>query len=66
MHGGNLRRVGKDGDRAHRPVEPRGPFENVFVWLLETDGGGIRRLDVWDVAEADTALGRFEELRSGS
>ena len=39
-----------------------GPFENVFVTVILTDGDRIQRYEIFDVADADRALARFEEL----
>ena len=39
-----------------------GPFENLFVRVLVTDGDRIRSNDIFDVADADRALARFDEL----
>jgi hypothetical protein len=41
-----------------------GPFENVFVRAIVTGGDRIRRFEVFDVADADRALARFDELCS--
>jgi class 3 adenylate cyclase len=42
-----------------------GPFENVCVRALVTDGDRIRSNDSFDAAAADRALARFEELCAG-
>jgi len=39
-----------------------GPFENVFVRVMVTDGDRIRHYEVFDVGDADQAVARFEEL----
>jgi len=39
-----------------------GPFENAFVAVLLTRGDQIQRYEFFDVADADRALARFEEL----
>jgi hypothetical protein len=42
-----------------------GPFESVNVSVIVTDGDHVRHLEVFDVAEVDRALARFEELCGG-
>jgi hypothetical protein len=42
-----------------------GPFENVFVTVFLTEGDRIQRQEFFDLADADRALARFEELCSG-
>jgi ketosteroid isomerase-like protein len=39
-----------------------GPFENVFLRMIVADGDRIRQFETFDVADADQALARFEEL----
>ena len=39
-----------------------GPFENLFVRVMVTDGDRIRRYEIFDVGDAEAALMRFEEL----
>jgi hypothetical protein len=39
-----------------------GPFESVLVSVLVTDGDRIRHVELFDAADADRALARFEEL----
>jgi ketosteroid isomerase-like protein len=41
-----------------------GPFEDVFVAVLLTHGDLVQRYEFFDVADADRALARFEELCS--
>ena len=41
-----------------------GPFENFFVTVELSDGDRIPRYEIFDVADADRALARFEELCS--
>jgi hypothetical protein len=42
-----------------------GPFENLIMNVILTDGDRIRRFEFFDVADADRALARFEELCGG-
>jgi hypothetical protein len=42
-----------------------GPFENVFIRVVVTSGDRIQSNDTFDVADADRALARFEELCTG-
>jgi class 3 adenylate cyclase len=42
-----------------------GPFENLFVSVLCTDGAVVRQLEMFDIGDAERALARFEELRAG-
>jgi ketosteroid isomerase-like protein len=42
-----------------------GPFENIFVRVIVTGGDRIQSNDTFDVADADRALARFEELCNG-
>ena len=39
-----------------------GPFENVLVRLIVTDGDRIQHLELFDICDPDRALARFEEL----
>jgi len=39
-----------------------GPFENLFVRIMATDGERVRRVELFDVADAERALARFAEL----
>jgi hypothetical protein len=39
-----------------------GPFENVLIRVLVTDGAHIQRLEWFDVGDTDRALARFAEL----
>ena len=39
-----------------------GPFENVFVRVIVTDGDRIQRYELFDIRDPDRALARFEEL----
>jgi hypothetical protein len=39
-----------------------GPFESVSVIVVRTDRDRIQRYEIFDVADADRALARFEEL----
>jgi hypothetical protein len=39
-----------------------GPFENVFIRVIVTDGDRIRYSELFDVGAVDQALSRFEEL----
>ena len=39
-----------------------GPFENIFIRVMVTDGDRIQRYEVFDIADVDLALARFEEL----
>jgi hypothetical protein len=39
-----------------------GPFESVMLSVLVTAGDRIRHLEVFDVADAERAVARFEEL----
>jgi len=39
-----------------------GPFENVIVRVIVTDGDRIQRYEVFDTCDTDRALARFEEL----
>ena len=42
-----------------------GPFESVLVSVLVIDGDRIRHLELFDIAEVERALARFEELCAG-
>jgi hypothetical protein len=46
-------------------VPDGGPFENVFLRLIVADGDRARHFETFDVADADQALARFEDLRAG-
>jgi hypothetical protein len=46
----------------HGTVPDGGPFENVFLRLIVADGDRIRHFETFDLADADQALARFEEL----
>jgi hypothetical protein len=48
--------------RTFGTVPDGGPFENVFVSTILTDGDCIQRYENFDVADADRALARFAEL----
>jgi hypothetical protein len=39
-----------------------GPFENAFLNVILYDRGRIKRNELFDIADADRALARFEEL----
>jgi ketosteroid isomerase-like protein len=39
-----------------------GPFEKIYVRVLLTDGGRIRQFECYDVAQADRAVARFDNL----
>jgi ketosteroid isomerase-like protein len=39
-----------------------GPFENVFLRMIVADGDRVRHFETFDVADADQALARFEDL----
>jgi hypothetical protein len=39
-----------------------GAFENVFLRMMVADGDRVRYFETFDVADADQALARFEEL----
>jgi hypothetical protein len=39
-----------------------GPFENVYAQLFLVGADRIERIELFDVADADRALARFEEL----
>jgi hypothetical protein len=39
-----------------------GPFENVLLRVIVTDGDRIQHVEFFDVGDADRALARFEEL----
>ena len=43
-----------------------GPFENLYVHVILTRGDRIWRFEYFDIADADRALARFEELCAGS
>ncbi|HXJ34119.1 MAG TPA: nuclear transport factor 2 family protein [Candidatus Eisenbacteria bacterium] len=43
-------------------VPDGGPFENVFLRMVVADGDRVRHFETFDVADADQALARFEEL----
>jgi ketosteroid isomerase-like protein len=45
-------------------VPDGGPFENVFLRMIVVDGDRVRHFETFDVADADLALARFEELRA--
>jgi len=42
-----------------------GAFENLFVRVVVVDSGRIQRYEVFDVADAERALARFDELCAG-
>ena len=42
-----------------------GSFENLFLHVMLIDRGRIQRNELFDVADADRALARFEELCAG-
>ena len=42
-----------------------GPFENIFIRVLVTDDDRIQSNDSFDIADADRALARFDELCAG-
>jgi hypothetical protein len=46
----------------HGTVPGGGPFENVFLRLIVTDGDRARHFETFDVGDADQALARFGEL----
>ena len=39
-----------------------GPFENVFIRVIVTDGDRIRHYELFDIGAVEPALARFEEL----
>ena len=41
-----------------------GPFENVAVRVILTDGDHIQRYELFDIGDTDRALARFEGLRA--
>jgi SnoaL-like domain len=41
-----------------------GPFENVLLRVMVTDGDRIQHFEVFDIGDADKALARFDELCS--
>jgi hypothetical protein len=51
-----------DMARVFGTIREGGPFENVFVRVMVTNGNRIQRCDVFDVGAADQALARFAEL----
>ncbi len=51
--------------RAFGTLRDGGPFENVFVVVALVDGDRIQRFEIFDIADADRALARFEELCAG-
>ena len=51
-----------DGCRMFGTLRDGGPFEIVFLRVLETDGDHIQRYEIFDVDAADAALARFAEL----
>ncbi len=42
-----------------------GPFENIFIRVVLTEGDRIQSNDTFDAAEVDRALARFEDLCTG-
>jgi hypothetical protein len=42
-----------------------GPFENLFLNVALSGGDRIERMEIFDLADADRALARFEELCAG-
>jgi hypothetical protein len=50
--------------RAFGMLRDGGPFENVFVVVALVEGDRLQRFEIFDVADADRALARFEELCS--
>jgi class 3 adenylate cyclase len=50
--------------RAFGTLRDGGPFENVFVVVALVEGDRLQRFEIFDVADADRALARFEELCS--
>jgi class 3 adenylate cyclase/tetratricopeptide (TPR) repeat protein len=51
-----------DVSRVFGTLRDGGPFENVLLRVMVTDGDRIRRMEVFDVGDADRALTRFAEL----
>src|SRR5262249_58607346 len=43
-------------------VPDGGPFENLFLRVIVADGDRVQHFETFDVADADQALARFEEL----
>jgi hypothetical protein len=54
-------RVCTDRQRGTMP-NGGGPFENVFIRVMVTDGNRIQHYEVFETADVDRALARFEEL----
>jgi ketosteroid isomerase-like protein len=42
-----------------------GPFENLYAHVILTEGDRIQRFEIFDVADTDRALARFDELCAG-
>jgi hypothetical protein len=51
-----------DVSRHFGTVRDGGTFENIFIRVVLTEGDCIQRNDTFDLADADRALARFEEL----
>jgi hypothetical protein len=39
-----------------------GPFESLFVNVARSDRDRLARMEIFDIADADRALARFDEL----
>ncbi len=48
--------------RTFGTVPGGGPFENVFVTVMQIDGERVQRYEVFDCDDAERAVARFEEL----
>jgi ketosteroid isomerase-like protein len=55
-----------DGNRIFGTATDGGPFESVFLRAVLTDGARIRHYEIFDVADVDRALARFDELSAAS
>jgi hypothetical protein len=53
-------------DRIYGTTNDGTGFENVFVRVIVTDGKVIRQCELFDPADLDRALARFEELCAAS
>jgi hypothetical protein len=51
-----------DACRQFGTIRDGGPFENVLIRVIMTDGDRIRRNEVFAIDDVDRALARFEEL----
>jgi hypothetical protein len=48
--------------RVFGTIQHAGPFENVLLRVIVTDGDRIQHFEFFGVGDADQAMARFEEL----